>query len=58
MGQNWLQSAYGIIHAIICQNVGPGNGNGVTAQCYIDEVVTHEIVPFFCHHGNHIFATR
>ena len=37
---------------IIFQNIGPGCGNGVKAQRYINQVLAPEIMPYFQQHTN------
>ena len=32
---------------IIFQNIGPGRGNGVNAQRYINQVLAPEIMPYY-----------
>lgn len=39
---------------IIFQNLGPGRGNGVTAQRYIDQILTPYIVPYFNRNPRHL----
>ena len=33
--------------SLIFQNIGPGRGNGVNAQRYINQVLAPEIMPYF-----------
>jgi transposase len=40
---------------VIFQNLGPGRGNGVTAACYIDQVLRPHVVPHFARHQNKSF---
>ena len=45
--------AIGLNHAVgpvVFQNIGPGRGNGVTAQRYINQVLLPSVVPFFQQH--------
>ena len=37
---------------VIFQNIGPGLGNGVNAQRYINQVLAPEIMLYFQQHGN------
>ena len=37
---------------VIFQNIGPGRGNGVNAQRYINQVLAPEIMPYFQQHAN------
>ncbi|KAK7106419.1 hypothetical protein V1264_017679 [Littorina saxatilis] len=41
-----------VLGPIIFQNIGPGRGNGVTAERYIDQVLRPAVVPFFNQHRN------
>ena len=53
-----IWGAIGINHAIgpvIFQNIGPGRGQGVNAQRYINQVLRPHIVPFFAQHPNWTF---
>ena len=40
---------------VIFQNIGPGRGNGVTAQRYIDQALRPHVVPFFARHPEYTF---
>jgi transposase len=40
---------------VIFKNLGPGRGNGVTAACYIDQVLRPHVVPHFARHQNKSF---
>nr|KAG5688450.1 hypothetical protein BaRGS_003047 [Batillaria attramentaria] len=37
---------------VVFQDIGPGRGNGVTAQRYIDQVLRPVVVPHFQQHGH------
>ena len=39
---------------IVFQNIGPGRGNGVTAQRYIQQVLAPTVIPHFQQHPNRI----
>ena len=40
---------------VVCQNIGPGRGNGVTAARYRDQVLTPHVVPHFNRYTNKTF---
>ena len=40
---------------VVFQNIGPGRGNGITAQRYIDQALRPHIVPFFARHPLYTF---
>ena len=44
-----------LVGPVIFQNIGPGRGNGVTAQRYIAQVLVPHVVPFFQRHPNFLF---
>lgn len=43
------------IGPVVFQNIGPGQGNGVTAVRYIDQCLRPYILPYFLRHQNHKF---
>ena len=42
-----------LVGSVVFQGIGPGRGNGVTAQRYINQVLRPQIVPYFQRH-NHL----
>nr|KAG5688132.1 hypothetical protein BaRGS_010473 [Batillaria attramentaria] len=44
-----------VLGPIIFQGLGPGRGNGITAQRYMDQVLHPHVLPFFQAHGNWVF---
>nr|KAG5705303.1 hypothetical protein BaRGS_010754 [Batillaria attramentaria] len=44
-----------VLGPVIFQGLGPGRGNGITAQRYIDQVLHPHVLPFFQAHGNWVF---
>ena len=41
-----------LVGPVVFQNIGPGRGNGVTAQRYINQVLRPVVVPHFQQHRN------
>nr|KAG5698245.1 hypothetical protein BaRGS_024052 [Batillaria attramentaria] len=41
-----------VLGPVIFQGLGPGRGNGITAQRYMDQVLHPHVLPFFQAHGN------
>ena len=44
-----------LLEPVIFRNIGPGRGNGVTAQRYITQVLAPHVVPFFERHPNFLY---
>nr|KAG5695720.1 hypothetical protein BaRGS_004465 [Batillaria attramentaria] len=44
-----------VLGPVIFQGLGPGRGNGITAQRYMDQVLHPHVLPFFKAHGNWVF---
>nr|KAG5704581.1 hypothetical protein BaRGS_031845 [Batillaria attramentaria] len=44
-----------VLGPVIFQGMGPGRGNGITAQRYMDQVLHPHVLPFFHAHGNWVF---
>nr|KAG5689767.1 hypothetical protein BaRGS_031168 [Batillaria attramentaria] len=44
-----------VLGPVIFQGLGPGRGNGITAQRYMDQVLHPHVLPFFQAHGNWVF---
>nr|KAG5703011.1 hypothetical protein BaRGS_016172 [Batillaria attramentaria] len=44
-----------VLGPVIFQGLGPGRGNGITAQRYMDHVLHPHVLPFFQAHGNWVF---
>jgi transposase len=44
-----------LVGPVIFQNVGPGRGNGVNANRYVQQVLIPHVAPFFARRGNFIF---
>lgn len=43
-----------LLEQVFFQGLGPGHGNGITAQCYVDQILRSHVVPFFNGHVNFI----
>jgi hypothetical protein len=41
-----------LVGPVVFQNIGPGRGNGVTAQRYVDQVLRPTVLPHFQQHVN------
>nr|KAG5697220.1 hypothetical protein BaRGS_028956 [Batillaria attramentaria] len=44
-----------VLGPVIFQGLGPGRGNGITVQRYMDQVLHPHVLPFFQAHGNWVF---
>nr|KAG5686811.1 hypothetical protein BaRGS_032028 [Batillaria attramentaria] len=44
-----------VLGPVIFQGLGPGRGNGITAQRYMDQVLHPHVLPFFQAHRNWVF---
>nr|KAG5688406.1 hypothetical protein BaRGS_026674 [Batillaria attramentaria] len=46
-----------VLGPVIFQGLGPGRGNGITAQRYMDQVLHPHVLPFFRHTGTGFSST-
>nr|KAG5701660.1 hypothetical protein BaRGS_027818 [Batillaria attramentaria] len=44
-----------VLGPVIFQGLGPGRGNGITAQRHMDQVLHPHVLHFFQAHGNWVF---
>nr|KAG5698259.1 hypothetical protein BaRGS_024066 [Batillaria attramentaria] len=52
MVQDMMNKFLAGVGPVIFQGLGPGRGNGITAQRYMDQVLHPHVLPFFQAHGN------